>query len=263
MATGLTQASTLSSFVQIVYVTNSGAHPAFEEIEKPVGIASATLNASYGRTDPWPYSTFFAEAAAVSQYGLLRAYSFGRLHQNGGVFATHHLVAASASFSDTLVFHRAGDQSAALVQFFLQLSGTATGSFERGEAHGSLRVGVNGLPPENLAFNAVSGGLFSSQLYQMNFGQPLGLDVHLDSLVSIVSDRYPYEGMGVADFRGTVQLTGIRVYNPQGGIYTDYSVAALSGADYPTPDVVPEPAGLLALAGGVLPMALRCLRKSS
>lgn len=241
----------LSAFVQVWYTGPYNSQPIRDLDMEDFGAAESYTYGRYGRDD-WDIRTNFqGEAQARATFGSLSAYARGDLRQDDYVWATNHLANASATFEDTLTISRDGGGTGYVV-YWMQLSGFATGSFDRGDAEGALRLQHDGVF-DYLASECTGSQLVCSSPYPVTFGKPYSLRVSLDAYVSIISSSFPYRGSGLADFTGQAELAGIQVIDSRGTPLTDYTVKSASGTAYP----VPEPGGAAALLTGLVCLAIR------
>jgi hypothetical protein len=85
------------------------------------------------------------------------------------------------------------------------------------------------------------------------YGVPFNFVVQLGTF----TEAGPDSGSATADFYDTAVLTGLRVFTANGDEVAHPSFAAVSGTEYSTEGVVPEPTSLTLATTGILLLLLK------
>jgi hypothetical protein len=225
------------------------------------------------------------QATASAEYGRLRAQAggaaFGPFPEFGGGVATGSI---QASWSDVLVIQTGNpsllNQLGSLL-FQIQLSGSLfadAGGADLSNTRASYSVRVEsafcGTVCSTERFGerddfgsqggaAISQGdpiaTFTGTPLDFLFGVPFDLNVFLSASAQAVAGVASFTSTASADLGSTLEWGGIlELRDGAGNLVTDYAVTSESGTDWSQP--VPEPATVVLVAMGLLPLATAARR---
>lgn len=176
---------------------------------------------------------FSGESSSHAEYGLVR----GTVNASSAN-ASHptNRALAEASFHDT--FTITGLTGSGFIQYEYQLIGEASG-----EADAHLFLNHQGDPSEELAGEATTSGIYTSELHNIIFGTPFehGLSINIAAFIGLAESEEAQ-----ADF--TAFMSAIHIFDANMAPIFSFSITSESGTNYP----IPAPSCLTVLTCGGL-----------
>ncbi len=214
---------------------------------------SSWSNAEYGKMH------VFGQGTVTNPYynSANPSYFDGTLNPNGSPESVS--MNGNAGWSD--VFTYTGTQlSGYKVNYYFQLEGMTSGDIEAG-------LNFTTSDPAGQSYNPrihSGGALWITPWYQVTWNQPFTVNADfyagLNSHVSTHTEGLSYSGS--ASYGNTLTLAGMTIEDPNGNLFTNWSMTSASGTVYPT-GAVPEPLPIFGIGlglGGLLIRRRRALR---